>query len=94
MAVCGVNSETLNSQERGRHNKAVKAMKESGATQHEILKRAQLYVTKFPNAPLTPIALASHWSELDSSTQAVQVQQNQVPQGWNAIKQAREQRGA
>lgn len=94
MAVCGVNPATINSQERGRHNRAVKALKESGATVDEIYGRASSYKVKFPNVAMTPIALASHWSELDSSVAVVDVQQPAVPKGWNAIKQAREQRNA
>lgn len=96
MAVCGVNSETINSQERGRHNKAVKALKESGATPGEIEVRARRYAQKFPNTVMTPIALASHWSELDMAMTVAVPQQQQpiVPKGWDAIKQAREERGA
>lgn len=94
MAVCGVNSTTINSQERGRHNRAVKALKESGATVDEISGRAASYKVKFPNVAMTPIALASHWSELDASISALEIQQAAVPKGWNAIKQAREQRNA
>lgn len=92
MLACGVNSATINSQERGRHNRAVKALKESGATPEQIKIRASAYKVKFPNVALTPIALASHWSELDSSCTSVQPQEMLVPKGWHAIKQARENR--
>lgn len=91
MEVCGVDKSTINSQERGRHNKAVKALRESGATPEDIVIRASIYKMKFPNVVMTPIALASHWSELNpENTQPV----NAVPAGWDAIKQARMQRGA
>lgn len=92
MLVCGVNGATINSQERGRHNRAVKALKESGATVEQIHRRASAYKLKFPNVAMTPIALASHWSELDSETMTIETQSQSVPKGWNAIKQAREQR--
>jgi hypothetical protein len=94
MSACGVNPQTINSQERGRHNRAVKALKESGATAEQIYARAASYKVKFPNVAMTPIALASHWSELDGTVSSVQPQLPAVPKGWNAIKQAREQRNA
>jgi DNA-binding transcriptional regulator YhcF (GntR family) len=94
MSACGVNAATVNSQERGRHNRAVKALKESGATVDEIFARAERYRNKFPKVPMTPIALASHWSELDSSVAGVEPSAPVVPKGWDAIKQAREQRNA
>jgi hypothetical protein len=93
MLACGVDARTINSQERGRHNKAVKALKESGATPQQIIIRARQYKIKFKDAPLTPIALASHWSELDPSIAQVPSAE-QVPQGWNAIKEARARRGS
>lgn len=92
MLVCGVNSATVNSQERGRHNRAVKALKESGATPEQIILRSKSYKVKFPNVAMTPIALAGHWSELDENHIVVEDKTKSVPQGWNAIKQAREQR--
>lgn len=94
MTACSVNASTINSQERGRHNRAVKALKESGATVEQIYKRASAYKVKFPNVAMTPIALASHWSELDTDVAVIQAEQPSVPKGWNAIKQAREQRNA
>jgi DNA-binding transcriptional regulator YhcF (GntR family) len=90
MNACGINVDTLNTQERGKHNKAVKLLKESGATAQQITERAQEYKRRFEKAALTPLALASHWSSLEFSQQA----SNQVPGGWSAIEQAREQRGA
>lgn len=92
MIACGVNAQTINSQERGRHNRAVKALKESGATVDQIYARAGSYKAKFPNVAMTPIALASHWSELDGAVCQIESQVPAVPKGWNAIKQAREQR--
>ena len=92
MSVCGVNSDTINSQERGRHNRAVKALKESGATAEQIFIRAKSYKAKFPNVSMTPIALAGHWSELDNNNMIIESTVRSVPKGWDAIKQAREQR--
>lgn len=90
--VCGINSSTLNSQERGKHNRAVKLIKESQATPDDIYIRAQVYRRKFDGIALTPLALANHWSSLDPNFVESAVQQ--VPRGWDAIKEARQLRGA
>ena len=92
MEACGVNSKTLNSNERGRYNKAVKLLKESGATPDEIHARVQVSRRKFKGAACTPIAVANHWSELDPNTVPLE-EVHSVPKGFDAIKQAREQRG-
>ena len=91
LVACGVNSATLNSQERSKYNAAVKLLKESGATSEEIVIRAENYKIKFPGAALTPMALASHWSALEFVESTVT---KQSPENWNAIKEARKQRGA
>lgn len=90
--VCGINPNTLNQQERGKHNRAIKLIKESQATPDDVYVRAQVYRKKFDGIAMTPIALANHWSSLDPSYAEVTTQQ--VPKGWDAIKEARERRGA
>ena len=47
MDACGVNTASLNSNERGRYNKAVKLLKESNATAQEIYMRVKVYRRKF-----------------------------------------------
>ena len=91
MEACGVNTSSLNSQERGRYNKAVKLLKESNATAEEIHTRVQVYRRKFSGAAVTPIAIANHWSELDPTKVPVQDVTN-FPKGFDAIQQAREER--
>jgi len=91
MDACGVNTASLNSNERGRYNKAVKLLKESNATAQEIHMRVKVYKRKFKGAAITPIAVANHWSELDPATVAIEEVQN-MPKGWDAIKQVREER--
>ena len=91
MDACGVNAQTINSNERGRYNKVVKVLKESGATANDIYERVQVYRKKFKGAALTPNAIANHWSELDPSTVHV-VDVVTAPKGWDAIQTAREQR--
>ena len=86
-----VNTKSLNSNERGRYNKAVKLLKESNATAQEIHMRVKVYRRKFKGAAVTPIAVANHWSELDPAVIAIEEVQN-IPKGWDAIKQVREER--
>ena len=88
---CGVNASKINSNERGRYNKAVKLLKESGATGAEIYSRVEVYRRKFSGAAVTPVAIANHWSELDPATVKVEDVVT-APKGWDAIKQAREAR--
>lgn len=91
MTACGINQETLNTQERKKYNAAVKLLKESSATVDEIFVRVENYKMKFPGAALTPMALASHWSSLEYVEVAAP---KQVPTNWDAIAEARKQRGA
>ena len=88
---CGVNASKINSNERGRYNKAVKLLKESGATGDEIYSRVEVYRRKFSGAAVTPVAIANHWSELDPATVKIEDVVT-APKGWDAIKQAREAR--
>lgn len=90
--VCGINPNTLNQQERGKHNRAIKLIKESQATPDDVYVRAQVYRRKFDGIVMTPLALANHWSSLDPNYTESAVQQ--VPKGWDAIKEARQLRGA
>ena len=90
--VCGINPNTLNQQERGKHNRAMKLIRESQATPDDVYIRAQVYRKKFDGIALTPLALANHWSSLDPNYADTTTQQ--VPKGWDAIKEARERRGA
>lgn len=90
--VCGINPNTLNQQERGKHNKAIKLIRESQATPDDVYIRAQVYRKKFDGIAMTPLALANHWSSLDPNYAETTTQQ--VPKGWDAIKEARERRGA
>jgi hypothetical protein len=91
MDACGVNATTINSNERGRYNKAVKLLKESGATADEIHTRVEVYRRKFKGAAVTPVAVANHWSELDPATVKVE-DVVAAPKGWSAIKEVREAR--
>ena len=89
---CNVDPDNVNSSEGSRYGKLVKVLKESEATPDEIFARAQAYRQKFPQATLTPTALVNRWSECDPSRLEMNGLKGVVPQGWNAIKAAREQR--
>jgi len=89
---CDVNPDKVNSSEKTRYGKLVKVLKEIDATPEEIFARAATYRYKFPKATLTPTALVNRWSECDPSRVEMNGLKNVVPQGWNAIKAAREQR--
>ena len=84
--------DDVNSSEASRYGKLVKILNESNATPEEIFARAKAYHQKFPQATLTPTALVNRWSECDPSRIEMNGLKGVVPQGWNAIKAAREQR--
>jgi len=92
LTACDVNPDNVNTTEASRYGKLVKVLKESNAQPEEIFARAQAYRQKFPMATLTPTALVNRWSECDPSRLRMNGLKGVVPQGWNAIKAAREQR--
>lgn len=59
-------TEKMTSMERGRINKAVKALREIEATPDELRGRARAYRKQFPDVAFTPLAVASNWSQLES----------------------------
>jgi hypothetical protein len=58
--------EKMTSLERGRINKALKSLREVGATPDEVRGKAAAYRKQFPEVAFTPLALASNWSQLES----------------------------
>lgn len=63
--VCGIDWEhELTASMRGPVNKAVKNVREVGATPEEVRVRAERYKDKFEHAALTPSALAKNWALL------------------------------
>lgn len=60
--------------ERGRYNRALKELRDAGATPDEITKRARHYAQTYPGASLTPTALATHWSSLKVQSRYPQVE--------------------
>lgn len=62
--VCGIDAKQLTPAGRGPINKAVKELREVGATAGQITLRARNYRQQYRDANLTPIALAKHWASL------------------------------
>lgn len=65
--VTGLNPKTLTGSERGRINKALKELREVGATPEDLEGRARAYRQKFPGVVLTATALSANWSGLVSA---------------------------
>jgi biotin operon repressor len=59
---CGISLTSLTRSSRGQLNKAVKELREVGATEQDVQAKAKAYRTQYPNATLTPTALVKHWS--------------------------------
>jgi biotin operon repressor len=59
---CGITLTSLTRSSRGQLNKAVKELREVGATEQDVHAKAKAYRTQYPNATLTPTALVKHWS--------------------------------
>lgn len=58
-------TETVTSLERGRINKALKSLREVGATPEDLRDRASQYRKRYPNVAFTPMAVVSNWSQLE-----------------------------
>ena len=63
---CGLDIDELTSSARGAANKAAKELREIGASPEGIHARARLYVQKWPDAALTPSALAKNYAQLNA----------------------------
>ena len=64
MAACGIDTTAIPKSARGAYNTAVADLRHIGATPAQITLRAHRYRHLWPNASLTPTALARRWSEL------------------------------
>jgi biotin operon repressor len=60
--VCGIDPTEMTRSSRGQVNKALKELREVGATEQQVRHKAKAYRTQYPNATLTPTALIKHWS--------------------------------
>lgn len=69
LAVCGVDPLAITKSSRGAYNRAVKDLRELGATERDIVIRATVFRRRWPDASLTPTALARRWPECDPDRQ-------------------------
>lgn len=60
---CGIDQRELTKTQRGPLNRAVKELKDVGATPEMILERSMVFQALWPKIKLTPMALASRWAE-------------------------------
>lgn len=61
--VMGWNRNEVTAPMRGILNRAVRDLKEVGATREEIMRRAEVYADRFSGVALTPTALVKWWAE-------------------------------
>lgn len=61
---CAVDMEHLTKPERGKVNKAVKDLREAGASPEGVRARARNYRERWPEVDLTPTGLANNYSKL------------------------------
>jgi hypothetical protein len=64
---CQLDPERITSSAEGALSKATKDISEVGATPEEVVEAANAYRTRFPQASVTPLALAKHWPTLSGS---------------------------
>lgn len=69
LEVCGIDGQKIPSSARGPYNRARKDLRQVGATPDEIVRRAVVFRTRWPDASLTPTALARRWAECDPERQ-------------------------
>ena len=67
MEVCGIETTAIPQSARGGYNRAVKELKEVGATPDQIRNRASRWHKVYSGATLTPTALVKHWASLAGS---------------------------
>lgn len=66
---CGIRPTEITATSRGPLNKAVADLRSVTATAGQIQVRARRWSKMFPDAKLTPMALAKHWPQLDPATE-------------------------
>jgi biotin operon repressor len=69
---CGINVTQLTGSSRGQLNKAVKELRDIGATTDQITDKANAYRRQYEKAALTPLALVKHWPALTIRTRTIQ----------------------
>jgi hypothetical protein len=67
LQACQLDPERITSSAEGALSKATKDISDVGATPEDVVEAANAYRTRFPKAPVTPLALAKHWPTLSGS---------------------------
>lgn len=62
--LCGGETDKMTKSERGKYNKALKELKDVGATVDDLRTRVRVYRQRWPHISVTPMALVMHWSSL------------------------------
>jgi hypothetical protein len=75
--VCKMQTSGMTASSRGMTNRALKELREAGATPAEVLERSRSYVERYRHTP-TPMALARQWPTLAVRPRAVLRAQPQV----------------
>jgi hypothetical protein len=65
---CNIDPTNIPTSARGAYNRAVKDLRDIGATPGEIRRRAAIFRGQWRDVSLTPTALARRWSECDRPT--------------------------
>lgn len=68
LAACGVQAGDVTDTARGAYNAAAKALRKLDPPPGEITRRANAYRLRWPEASLTPTALARRWPECDPAS--------------------------
>lgn len=68
IAALGWDPLEITMSQRGPLNRALKELRQVGATPGEITRRAQIYADRWPGVTLTPMSLAKHWAEMGRKT--------------------------
>ena len=69
---CSIDAALLTASARGSLNRATKELREVGAEAEQIAIAARAFMAKYPNASLTPTALAKHYPALSTTKRATE----------------------
>jgi hypothetical protein len=64
---CQLDPERITSSAEGALSKATKDISDVGGTAEDVAEASNAYRTRFPQASVTPLALAKHWPTLSGS---------------------------
>lgn len=88
LEVCGIEGP-ITASARGAYNRAVKDLRQVGATPEDVRLRAGRYRTMFPRASLTPTALSKWWPMLARERHGSLVE----PKGLRGLREYRVLKG-